>query len=307
MAPVLIVTYDRLEHLRKTITSLRNNIYAEQTDLFIASDFQRSGSEANKVAAVRSYLKSIDGFKSVMVFERDKNFGAVENCLSALRVIFDRYDRFIILEDDIVTAPGFLKFINQAFEKYGANERVFSITGYCPPIEVPSSYHYDAFFLGRMSAWGCGFTKERYESVLEISRKEFDEFAANKKLSRAFVKGGGKDLLVMLKDVAYGSLDARDVRGMYTQFMKDQYTVYPTQSLVLNIGFDGTGIHCGKTDRFDVALSDKTTFRFPDDVVVDQRIVESNLEFRAVPSYARRLMGKLLRIYERFLKMLQAN
>ena len=306
MAPVLIVTYDRLEHLRKTITSLRSNIYADQTDLFIASDFQRSDSEASKVAAVRSYLKSIDGFKSVRVFERDKNYGVEENCLSALRVIFDRYDRFIILEEDIVTAPGFLKFINQAFEKYGANERVFSITGYCPPIEIPSSYQYDAFFLGRMSAWGCGFTKERYESVLEISRKEFDEFAANKKLSRAFVKGGGKDLLVMLKDVAYGSLDARDVRGMYTQFMRGQYTIYPTQSLVLNIGFDGTGIHCGKTDRFNVPLSDKTTFLFPDDVVVDQRIVEANRKFRAGGSYARRLIsrtqslvGRSLRIFKR--------
>jgi hypothetical protein len=306
MAPVLIVTYDRLEHLTRSITSLRNNIYAEQTDLFIASDFQRSGSEANKVTAVRSYLKSIDGFKSVMVFERDKNFGPVENCLSALRVIFDRYDRFIILEDDIVTAPGFLKFINQAFEKYGANERVFSITGYCPPIEVPSSYQYDAFFLGRMSAWGCGMTKERYTSILEISRKEYDEFVANKKLSRAFVQRGGEDMLVMLKDVAYGLLEAWDVRFMYTQFMKDQYTVYPTQSLVQNIGFDGTGIHCGKTDRFDVPLSDKTTFSFPDDVVVDQRIVMANRKFRAGAGYARKLMlrtqglvGRSLRIFNR--------
>jgi len=122
---------------------------------------------------------------------------------------------------------------------------------------------------------------------------------ANKELSRAFVEGGGEDLLVMLKDVAYGLLEARDVRFMYTQFLKDQYTVYPTQSLVLNIGFDGTGIHCGKTDRFNVPLSDKTTFLLPDDVVVDQRIVESNLKFRAVPSYARRLMEKLRMMYER--------
>jgi hypothetical protein len=310
-APVLIVTYDRLEHLRKTITSLRNNICAEQTDLFIASDFQRSDSDANKVSAIRSYLKGIDGFKSVMVFERDKNFGPVENCLSALRVIFDRYDRFIIMEDDIVTAPGFLTFINQAFDKYGTNERVFSITGYCPPIEIPSSYQYDAFFLGRMSAWGCGMTKDRYTSILDISRKEYDEFAANKQLSRAFVQRGGEDMLVMLKDVAYGSLEAWDVRFMYTQFMKDQYTVYPAQSLILNIGFDGTGMHCGKTDRFNVPLSDKTAFSFPNDVVVDQRIVAANRNFRAGASYARNpmlrargLVGKSLRIFKRCLKLL---
>ncbi|MEP7137935.1 MAG: glycosyltransferase family A protein, partial [Chloroflexota bacterium] len=311
MAPVLIVTYDRLDHLKKTITSLRRNIYAEQTDLFVASDFQRSDSEASKVAAVRSYLKSVDGFKSVTVFTREKNFGVVDNSNVALQFIFDKFDRFIIMNDDLVTAPGFLKFVNEAFERYGKNERVFSFTGYCPPIPIPSTYEYDAFFLGRMNAWGCAMTKDRFDSVREITREEFDEFAGNKKLSRAFVKGGGEDLLVMLKDVAYGSLEAWDVRCMYTQFMKDQYTVYPAQSLILNIGFDGTGMHCGKTDRFDVALSDKTTFQFPDDLVVDQRIVKTNRKFRAGASYPRKLMlrtrgivGKSLQIFKRSLKSL---
>ena len=272
---------------------MRSNILAPQTDLFVASDYQRSDSEADKVTAVRNYLRSIDGFKTVTLFEREKNLGPAENLFSALQVIFDKHDRIILMEDDIVTAPGFLKFINEAFERYGTNERVFSITGYCPPIEISTSYQYDAFFLGRMSAWGCGMTKHMYESVLEISRKEFDEFAANKKLSRAFVKSGGEDLLVMLRDVAYGSLEAWDVRCMYTQFMKDQYTIYPTQSLILNIGFDGTGIHCGKTDRFNVVLSGKTTFRFPDDIVVDQRIVKANRKFRAGASYARNLMMRI--------------
>jgi len=311
MAPVLIVTYVRLEHLKRTITSLRSNILANQTDLFIASDFQRTDSDADKVTAIRSYLRSVDGFKSVTLYEREKNLGLTENANSALQVIFDKHNRVILMEDDIVTAPGFLTFINEAFERYGANERLFSISGYCPPIEIPSSYRYDAFFLGRMSAWGCGFTKDMYESVLEISRKEFDEFAANKKLSRAFVKGGGEDLLVMLKDVAYGSLEAWDVRCMYTQFRKDQYTVYPTQSLVQNIGHDGTGIHCGKSDRFNVTLSDKITYRFPDQIIVDPRIVKANLIFRGggtdgsvraqVVGKAYRVVGKARRVIKQLL------
>jgi hypothetical protein len=306
MAPVLIVTYDRLEHLKKTITSLRSNIYAEYTDLFIASDHQRTDSEATKVAGVRRYLKGIGGFKSVTVFEREKNFGVVDNSNFALQVIFDTFDRFIIMNDDLVTAPGFLKFTNEAFERYGNSERVFSITGYCPPIRIPSAYRFDAFFLGRMSAWGCGMTKERYDSIRGITRKEYDKLVADKELSQAFTRGGGEDLLVMLREVAYGSLEAWDVRCMYTQFMKGQYTVYPVQSLIQNIGFDGTGMHCGKSNKFNVALSDKTTFLFPDGVVVDQGIVEANGKFRAGPSHARklisgtrRLVGESLRIFKR--------
>ncbi|MFZ2541719.1 MAG: hypothetical protein WAW75_08095 [Gallionella sp.] len=308
LAPVLIVTYARLEHLKMTVTALRRNILADQTDLYVASDYQRADSDAGKVASVRSYLRSIDGFKSITIFEREKNLGAAENTFSALVIILNKHDRFILMEDDIVTAPGFLNFINEAFDRYGENGRVFSISGYCPPMHPPSSYQYDAFFLGRMSAWGCGFTKERYESVREITRNEFDDFSANKKLTQAFIKNG-EDLLVMLKNVAYGSLEAWDVRCMYTQFMNDQYTLYPTKSLVQNIGFDGTGVHCGDTDRFNVVLSDMTTFRLPDDVVVDQRIVKANREFRAGPSNIRifiwkirSIVGKWLGIFKRYLK-----
>lgn len=279
MAPVLIATYDRLEHLKKTINSLRSNLLAEQTDLFITSDFQRSDSEANKVAAVRSFLKNIDGFKSVTVFTPEKNLGVVKICTLAIQFIFEKFDRFIIMNDDIVTAPGFLKFVNEAFGRYEGNERVFSISGYCPPIQIPSSYRFDAFFLPRMSSWGCAMMKDRCESVREITKKEFDEFTANKKLSRAFVEDCGKEVLWMLKHVAYGSLEAWDVRCVYTQFMEGQYTVYPTQSLVQNIGLDGTGMHCGKTDRYNVTLSDKTTFHFPDELIVDPWIVRANSKF----------------------------
>lgn len=137
-------------------------------------------------------------------------------------------------------------------------------------------------------------TKDRYDTVEEVTRKKYDEFVGNKDLSSAFIHGGGEDLLPMLKDVAYGSLEAWDVRCMYTQFLKGQYTVYPAQSLIFNIGFDGTGMHCGRTDKFNVPLSDKVSFSFPNDVVVNREIVDANRKFRALPSYPARVAAKLL-------------
>ena len=305
-SPVLIVTYGRLEHLQKTIHTLKENIYAENTDLYVASDFQKTDADAESVKAVRDYLKHIDGFMTVTIFEREHNYGPAENTFAALDVIYGKHDRVIIMNDDIVTAPGFLKFINESFEKYAENEQVFSISGYCPPIQIPSNYRYDAFFLPRMSAWGCGLTKDRYESVGPIGQKEYDEFAADEARRNAFINGGGSDMLLMLKRVAYGLLEAWDVRCMYTQFINNQYTIYPAQSLVQNIGFDGTGINCGKNNKFDVALGSKTTFRFPERVKVDQRIVKENREFRdGVPerlNISKRILRKIKGILELFLK-----
>ena len=100
----------------------------------------------------------------------------------------------------------------------------------------------------------------------------------------------------MLKADAFGEIDAGDVKLMYAQFISDQYTIYPAKSLVQNIGHDGTGVHCGTTDKFDVALSDKTSFSFPKKIIIDRKIVRANYKFRSEPGKARRLLWKLRRL-----------
>lgn len=290
LAPIGLSTYSRLQHLQQTIVALKINVLAQQSELFVFSDAPRSGDE-EQVAAVRNYLRTVDGFKAVHIIKRKKN-NRIANNRDGINMLLNRFGKVIFLEDDIVTAPGFLTFMNQALDKYEGNDRVFSVVGYCPPIKIPADYQHDVLFLRRCSAWGFGIWKNRFDRIKYITPDEYEQFAANKKRVREFVKGGGEDLMVMLKAEAYGEIDAGDVKAMYAQFLSNQYTVYPAQSLVQNIGHDGTGIHCGKSDRFDVTLSDKTIFQFPDDVVVDQRIIKANLKFRAVPSYARILMWK---------------
>jgi hypothetical protein len=309
LAPIGISTYARLQHLQRTIAALQKNALAEQSELYVFSDAPKPGDE-EKVAAVRSYLQTVNGFKEIHIVERERN-SRTANSRGGLRMLLDRFGKVIFLEEDIVTSPGFLTFMNQALDKYEGNERVFSVVGYCPPIKIPKSYQRDAFFLRRYSGWGLGTWKNRFDSIKYITPEEYEQFAANKKRVSEFVKGGGEDLMVMLKSDAYGEIDAGDVKAMYAQFLSNQYTVYPTQSLVQNIGHDGTGTHCGSSNRFNVTLSDKTIFRFPDDVAVDQRIVKENRKFRASVSYTRshklkaqRLMVKALRIFKRYVKFL---
>jgi hypothetical protein len=301
LAPIGVSAYVRLQHLQQNIAALQRNGLAEQSDLFVFSDAARPGDEA-KVAAVRSYLMTIDGFKNVCIVEREKN-GRTENNRGGLRLLLNRFGKVIFLEEDVVAAPGFLKFMNQALDKYAENKKVFSVVGYCPPIKIPADYPHDVFFLKRCNAWGLGIWKDRYDRIRYITPDEYEQFSADTNRVREFVNGGGEDLMVMLKADAYGKIDAGDVKAMYAQFLSDQYTVYPCKSLTSNMGFDGTGTYCASTTRFNVLLSPQSSFSFPDDVVVDQRIVESNRQFRAIPSYSRRLMEKWRGICQRYLKM----
>jgi len=309
LAPIGLSTYARPQHLKQTIEALQNNTLAPLSELFVFSDAPKPGDE-ERVAAVRRYSHTIAGFKKVHIIERESN-GRVANSRGGIQTLSDRYGRVIFLAEDIVTAPGFLTFMNEALSKYERNDRVFNVSGYCPPIEIPANYNHDIFALRRFNAWGFGIWKNRFDRLKYMTPDEFVQFAANTRKVKEFVKAGGEDLMVMLKADAYSEIDAGDVKLMYAQFLSDQYTIYPTKSLVQNIGHDGTGVHCVKSNMFNVALSDKTLFSFPDDVIVDHRIVKANRIFRAGPSKAWKLMSKIrgitgkylgLRICKRYVK-----
>lgn len=291
LAPIGLSTYTRLLHLQQTIAALQKNDLAERSQLFIFSDAAKKGDE-EMVEAVRCYLRTVDGFKAVHIIERTEN-GRVANSRGGMHMLLEQYGKMIFLEEDILTAPGFLRFMNQALDKYESNEKVFSIAGYCPPISIPSNYKFDLFVLRRFNGWGVGIWKDRFDRVKHISPVEYERFTQESDRVLLFAEGGGEDMIAMLKADAYGIIDAFDVKAMYAQFLSDQYTVYPTESLTVNIGMDGTGSHCGSTTRFNVALSQKKSYSFPDNLIVDQRIVKASLKFREKPGYVSRAVDKL--------------
>jgi len=298
LAPIGISTYARPQHLQKTIEALKKNTLANQSELYVFSDAPKPGDE-DKVAAVRSYLRTIDGFKAVHIIERDTN-GRVENSRGGAQMLLDQFGKVIFQAEDVITAPGYLTFMNQALDKYEENDRVFSVVGYCPPIKIPSNYQHDVLFLRRFSGWGFGTWKNRFDLIRYVTPEEYEQFAADKNRVSDFVNAGGTDMMAMLKLDAYGEIDAGDVKAMYAQFLSNQYTVYPRESLVYNIGMDATGAHCDDTDYFDVPLNRKTLFDFPDHVIEDPRIVKMNCQFwnnRKLNSQGmiRRVVNKLKR------------
>lgn len=277
LAPIGVSTYSRLEHLQRTIAALRGNRLASESELFVFSDAPRPGDE-DKVAAVRGFLRSVDGFKSVTIVERSEN-SRVANNRGGMKMLLDRFGRTIFLEEDVVTAPGFLSFMNQALDKYEKNDKVFSITGYCPPIAIPADYRFDAFFLRRFNGWGLGIWKDRTELIKPVSLDEYRHLIGDREMLRKFNRGAGPDIIHGLRLDVKGQIDALDLKMIYAQFLYDKYTVYPSLSLVDNIGMDGSGSHCAASEKFDARLSEKLDFNFPEHFLVDEAIVEANYRF----------------------------
>jgi hypothetical protein len=58
----------------------------------------------------------------------------------------------------------------------------------------------------------------------------------------------------MLEMQISGELDSWSIRFDYAHYKHDAVCVHPVVSKVQNIGFDGSGVHCGDSDDYDVEL-----------------------------------------------------
>ena len=160
-APIVLFAYKRADHLRQTVEHLRANELASESELIIVSDGYRNDSDKEGVLAVREYIKTIDGFRKVRIIERKRNYGLGSNIISALTAVFKRYDRAIIVEDDIITGKYFLRYMNASLDKYNGNENVAAISGYIPNIDRAGVGDY--FFLPWFECWGWATWSSRWK------------------------------------------------------------------------------------------------------------------------------------------------
>lgn len=264
-APIMVSVYNREIHFRKCIESLRECFHAEQSHLFVAIDapYRKEDIEAN--SRIVEYCKTINGFKEVTLFIREKNLGASNNRGLARTEIFKTYDRLIMFEDDNVFAKDFLHYLNLGLETYKDRSDIFSISGYNFPVRMPSSYTKNSYLWQCYSAWGVGVWRDKMLAVELVKNKALNiirSFLRNirevyqlNKVSNHYVPA----LLLMLKS---GAIHGDGYLSLYL-FKNRMYTVFPVVSRVRNTGHDGSG--------FIVAMED--------DIYGRQDVYEGDLDY----------------------------
>ncbi|WP_080240651.1 glycosyltransferase family protein [Spirosoma rigui] len=236
LAPVLLFAFKRAHELQQTLSALRANYLAAETELYVFVDGPRRDDEVDKVNAVHAVVNSIDGFKSVHRVYSKHNIGCADSIIAGVTQILKQHPSVIVLEDDVVTTPNFLDFMNQSLRLYAFVPQVFSIGGYTFPFRKPDQYANDGYFFQRTCAWGWGIWADRWNQV-DWSLDDFDAFMANPLARRQF-NAGGSDRVRMLKRAQTRDIDAWDIRLCYAEYKAGGYTLYPTISKTINIGVD---------------------------------------------------------------------
>lgn len=152
-APILLFVYNRPEHVRRNIQALLKNELAAESELFIYSDAAKDETSQAAVKEVRTFIRSIQGFKKITIIERAENWGLARSIIDGVTTLINRYGRVIVLEDDLVVAPHFLQFMNDALETYRDEERVGHIQA-CDFTHDPSLP--DTFLIKWTGSWGWG-------------------------------------------------------------------------------------------------------------------------------------------------------
>lgn len=296
--PIILFTYNRPWHTEQVLQALKRNEFADQSHLIVFVDGPKSSAtkeQLKQIEEVRKIVQKENWCGSVEYHIAEQNIGCRNSIIQGISQVLDTYEAAIILEDDIVTSPYFLKFMNTALEYYKEYKSVFSISGVTLPekrFQLPSDYEYDVYVSLRQLNSGWATWNDRWDKI-NWNLDFVNKFVRNNNLTTAYSRGGD-DLIKMLIEEVEGKSDAWDVQFTFNHFKNHAVSIVPRYSYIDNIGGDGSGTHHFDSNnvlRYDLSRSIPNP-RFLDIIYQDSRII--NAFYNAFTSTKRPIWQKII-------------
>lgn len=311
LAPIVLFVYNRPFHTRQTLEFLSRNELADDSLLYVFADGPKENASVEQlknIREVRELIHKISGFKEVYIEESACNKGLANSVIAGVSKVVEKYGKVIVVEDDIATNKFFLRYMNDALEKYSNYKEIYSVGGANYNFHIPKIYlkKHDTYIVHRAETWGWGTWKRCWFDV-DWNVEDFDEFACDRREIHKFNRGG-TDMFPMLNAQLNGEIDSWGIRWDYHLYKHNACCIRPCKSFVKNIGLDNTGIHCGFIDVDDFMASqyDSPTYeiRFDDKIAICNRIARSFKKFHGtswqesideIKAKGKQLTKKLLR------------
>lgn len=295
LAPIVLFVYNRLDHTKETIYALQKNELALETELYIYSDAAKNEEALEKVNNIREFIKNIEGFKNVHIVERKKNWGLANSIIDGITHVINQHNKVIVLEDDIVTSPYFLTFMNKALDYYQHNEKVWHISGWNYPI---SNQGIGDVYLWRLaSGWGWATWSDKWKEYEKNIDKTINDFSKND--IKRFNLDSSENFWGQVLSNKKGKINTWAIFWYSTIFKNGGLCLNPSQTYTRNIGLDGSGVNCSDNDHFsNVKLSTKKDVKFTDDIVENKIALQRVKRFyiKQKKSLISRAINKITRL-----------
>lgn len=239
-APVLLLTFNRLETTKRVLEQIRQ--YAP-SKLYVVNDGARSNKtgEDATVAQVRDLvLRSIDWPCEVITRFRDENLGCGKGVSDGINWFFKQEPAGIILEDDCLPNLDFFNYCEELLELYRDDEKVMHIGGDASYLFSNQYDEYSYRFTNYPHVWGWASWRRAWQHYDYNLNFEFDDLNLEAKLQNQQAVEYWKDIWqVMTTD----PLDTWDYQWIFSIWRRNGIAISPNSNLISNIGFSQTATH----------------------------------------------------------------
>lgn len=293
-APVIVFNYNRPDHSLRTWEALAQNELASQSELYLFCDGPKANASdemRSRIAALHEQAKqyAIEApkqgkFKAVHVVCAKQNKGLANSIIGGVTDVINKHGRVIVVEDDLLTSPYFLKYMNEGLEHYEERESVFCVSANRPPmskVQIPDDYEYDVFVSLMAFSTGWATWQNRWKQI-DWTMSYYDDLCKHPQQIEAFNRGGDVMMQYLTLQREH-KIDSWAIRFNYAMFSNHGVAILPCIPYVDNIGFDGTGIHSGKNEadfRNDLTKAIESP-RWLDVLYEDKRIVNKFANYYA--------------------------
>ena len=291
-APIALFVYNRPKHTERTLKFLKQNELASESRLFVFSDGFKSDADEAGVLEVRELLKNIDGFKSIEIIERKENMGLANSIIAGVGRLSADYGQVIVFEDDLISSPYTLTYFNDDLNRYRDEEKLMHIGAYMynlQDVELPQTFIYRA-----ATSWGWATWERAWRHFEPNIDKLMEQFNGSKKA--AFSIEHNMNFWKQMQDFKAGRNNSWAIRWYASIFLKCGLTLNPSQSLVNNIGHDGSGVHSGINDIYNVIINPRPITEFPTE------IKENPQAYDAIKHFLSHRKGNLWQRLKRYIK-----
>ncbi len=243
---IVVLGYNRPSHTRKVLQSLADN---NVKNLFFYLDFGDNVEVKKNQEMLLSFLEEFPSLR-INLIKRGNNLGLAQSVRTALTERFEAgADGVILLEDDCVVLPGGMNFFYEGLKSLQSNKRVRSLCGYKPSncrfVLDPEG---DLLLLTRFLTWGWATWADRWEQY----EPDLMKLVQISKMLKISIEDFSDDLGTICNNTHYlnGNVDIWSVNWILLHYLTSTFAVYPAESVIKNIGLDGSGVNCLATQAF---------------------------------------------------------
>lgn len=251
LAPIVLFAYNRPWHTKQTLEALSLNRLANKSKLYVFLDGLKkhvlkedktNWEEVEKVVLSKKWCGSVD------LIKRETNLGLADNIVDGVTTIVNQYGKIIVLEDDIVTSKGFLKYMNDALDIYVGEEQVMHISGYMFPVKKKYKLP-ETFFYNVNSCWGWATWKRAWKYYEHDIKNVYNSLKHKNVNWKKFNNGQNDEYQHQVLNNLNGIIKTWAVKWHSAIYLNAGFSLHPVKSLTYNIGFDGSGTNCGDSKR----------------------------------------------------------